>query len=807
MLGNVCDCDFNMKFFNFYFVCIYCFLIISLAHGAVLYNSSEIKRIEDIPMRRGKAGSFNKFTKEQLLNTKFPHKISNDIDLDPCKSGTFYDDVAMPNSLYEMELEMNRNLGNVTKQYNFSIQSTSLKPKIKKTYISSERKLISQYGKINAIVKSSVVDATKRSNDDVTSSGYIVIREELPLTLRSIKPEVVGFNSDGTTDLDVIVESQRSYNRWKRAATARRERIWDYGIIPYEIDTHFSGMHRSLFKQAMRHWENYTCVKFVERSATEHNNYIIFTERPCGCCSFVGKRGNGAQAISIGKNCDKFGIVVHELGHVVGFWHEHTRPDRDNHVQIVRDHIMTGQEYNFNKLTEEEVNSLGLPYDYDSIMHYARNTFSKGTYLDTIYPIETDTEGKKTAEIGQRIRLSEGDISQTKMLYKCPKCGQTLQKPSGNFSHYQININGSIRCEWRITASHGEHIQVNITDLDINKSDQCSTDYLEIRDGYFHKSKLIGRYCGKGWIQELITTTANRMLVVYVMSDKNYKQRGFAANYEAICGGEINVVHLEVGHFESPNYPDDYESNKECAWVFTAPESYQVALKFQTFEIENHDNCAYDYIEIHSGDSADSPLIGIYCGYKLPPDIRSSSNKLYVKFVSDSTVQKLGFSALYMTEFDECSSIDHGCEQMCINNLGGYECACKVGYQLHSDNKHCEDICGGRIDEPNGTITSPSFPDLYPGNKSCVWEIFAPLQQHITLNFTHFDLEGNNTECEYDRVEVYSKMSPTHLRRHGVFCGNYLPPVITSDKNILRIEFESDNTIHKSGFAAIFLTG
>lgn len=87
MLGNVCDCDFNMKFFNFYFVCIYCFLIISLAHGAVLYNSSEIKRIEDIPMRRGKAGSFNKFTKEQLLNTKFPHKISNDIDLDPCKSG------------------------------------------------------------------------------------------------------------------------------------------------------------------------------------------------------------------------------------------------------------------------------------------------------------------------------------------------------------------------------------------------------------------------------------------------------------------------------------------------------------------------------------------------------------------------------------------------------------------------------------------------------------------------------------------------------------------------------------------------
>lgn len=39
--------------------------------------------------------------------------------------------------------------------------------------------------------------------------------------------------------------------------------------------------------------------------------------------------------------------------------------------------VDSGQEYNFNKLTSEEVNSLGLSYDFDSIMHYARNTFSK----------------------------------------------------------------------------------------------------------------------------------------------------------------------------------------------------------------------------------------------------------------------------------------------------------------------------------------------------------------------------------------------------------------------------------------------
>ncbi|KAL3223065.1 hypothetical protein MRX96_027831 [Rhipicephalus microplus] len=115
-----------------------------------------------------------------------------------------------------------------------------------------------------------------------------------------------------------------------------------------------AGDHRALFKQAMRQWENHTCIKFVERGM-EHQHYIVFTERPVrvssspnggnvgGCCSFIGKRGNGAQVISIGKNCDKFGIVVHGLGHVFGIWHEHTRPDCDQHVDIVTRNIMTGQ--------------------------------------------------------------------------------------------------------------------------------------------------------------------------------------------------------------------------------------------------------------------------------------------------------------------------------------------------------------------------------------------------------------------------------------------------------------------------------
>lgn len=101
----------------------------------------------------------------------------------------------------------------------------------------------------------------------------------------------------------------------------------------------------------------------------------------------------------------------------------------------------------------------------NSIMHYAKNTFSKGTYLETILPI--DVPGKKRPEIGQRIRLSEGDIAQANLLYKCPKCGRTFQDNTGTFTSpsYYISSNEPEKCEWRITATHGERIVLNITDL------------------------------------------------------------------------------------------------------------------------------------------------------------------------------------------------------------------------------------------------------------------------------------------------------------------------------------------------------
>ncbi|XP_061399861.1 dorsal-ventral patterning protein tolloid [Musca vetustissima] len=633
-------------------------------------------------------------------------------------------------------------------------------------------------------------------------------------------------------------QNQNDVHRNRRAVTAKKERIWDYGVIPYEIDHIFSGAHKALFKQAMRHWENFTCIKFVERDPKVHPNYIYFTIKNCGCCSFVGKRGNGRQAISIGRNCEKFGIVVHELGHVVGFWHEHTRVDRDNHIIINKANIMKGQEYNFDVLSPEDVDSLGLPYDYNSIMHYARNTFSKNVYLDTIQPIGVRENEK--IEIGQRVRLSRGDIAQANLLYKCATCGRTFQQNAGQIiaPHFNyrsktkdrenvLDVEGSGNgvldeddddtatdfdrslesCEWRITATNGERIILQLHQVNLLSSPDCSKDYIEIRDGYWHKSPVIQRLCGNH-TSVTIKSDSSRMLISYVNRHGGSKgYRGFIADFEVVCGGDIYLT--DDRRIDSPNYPLEYFPDKECVWRITVPENHQVALKFQSFELENHDNCMYDYVEIRDGNSTDSELIGIFCGYKLPPNIKTNSNQMYVKFVSDGSVQKVGFSAVFMQEVDECQFGNHGCEHECINTLGSYQCGCFAGYELQADGKSCEDACGGIIDASvgNGTVNSPGWPDVYPISKECVWEIVAPANHAVFLNFTHFDLEGTKmqyTECNYDYLVIYSKLRDNRLKKIGVYCGHELPPTVNSEQNILRLEFFSDKSVQHLGFSAKF---
>lgn len=119
----------------------------------------------------------------------------------------------------------------------------------------------------------------------------------------------------------------------------------------------------------------------------------------------------GAQVVSLNRNgCIYKGIVQHEINHSLGFYHEHTRSDRDNYVVINWQNISPSMQSNFNK---ENTNNLNTPYDYSSVMHYGNTAFSING-LPTITPIPNPT-----VAIGQRVDMSNIDIQRINTLYKC----------------------------------------------------------------------------------------------------------------------------------------------------------------------------------------------------------------------------------------------------------------------------------------------------------------------------------------------------------------------------------------------------
>ena len=50
---------------------------------------------------------------------------------------------------------------------------------------------------------------------------------------------------------------------------------------------------------------------------------------------------------------------------------------------------------------------------------------------------------------------------------------------------------------------------------------------------------------------------------------------------------------------------------------------------------------------MRDGGSADSPVIGTYCGIQIPDPLTSTANFMFLKFVTDGSVQNLGFEASY----------------------------------------------------------------------------------------------------------------------------------------------------------------
>nr|CAD7602777.1 unnamed protein product [Timema genevievae] len=341
--------------------------------------------------------------------------------------------------------------------------------------------------------------------------------------------------------------------------------------------------------------------------------------------------------------------------------------------------------------------------------------------------------------IGQRNRIevifrTDRSIKKTGFMfqYEVETCGgniteqRLIKSPVNNNQH-----NSRVRCNWLITAPVGKRVTLRFTSFKIEYHPACNYDYIEpYDDKTTSEKKRMGRYCGNLDSDPPTIHSTGPYLSLLFVTDGSNQGEGFLASvmFTTVCGGITNVSQQS----QTLRYPASgkYATFLDCAWTLVAPLGQIVQLQITSLDLASCFNmstasCDCDYLEVRDGVSQYSDLIGRFCGNTAPPAFTSTSNKMWVHFVSDGTENRNGFQA-------QVSSIASICGNSMLNVTSSLQ-----------------------------ELTSPNYPGNYPVNIRCRWLLSSgPVgnlwnnMNQIYIHFKELDLETGGDNCRNDRLQV-----------------------------------------------------
>ncbi|KAM6215214.1 cubilin [Rhynchocyon petersi] len=342
-------------------------------------------------------------------------------------------------------------------------------------------------------------------------------------------------------------------------------------------------------------------------------------------------------------------------------------------------------------------------------------------------------------------------------------CGGIFKAPSGaiHSPNYPRPYRSNTECAWVIEVERNYRVLLNFTDFDLELQDSCIMAY----DGFDSTTTRLANVCGRQQLTNPITSSGNTLFVRF-QAGASGQNRGFQARFsqgKCCCGGFLLTSASDT--ISSPLFPATYPSNQNCSWIIQAqPPFNHITLSFSHFELEGSTDCSHDFLEILDGSNLDAPLRGRYCGSSMLHPITSFSNALTLRFVSDSRRSYAGFHATYVAS---------------------------------------SSACGGTFYMTEGTFNSPDYPEMYPSNVECVWNIVSSPGNQLQLSFITFQLEDSQ-DCNRDFVEIREGNATGHLV--GRFCGHVLPFNYSSIVgHTLWVRFVSDGSGSDTGFQATFV--
>jgi len=224
----------------------------------------------------------------------------------------------------------------------------------------------------------------------------------------------------GVYEGDMILTDEQARdlydNSTERQAVKDSTLLWPNAVIPYQFESRHTSSDLDIVNKAFAVYAAKTCLRLVKRTNQRDYVAIIVDKNVASRCgqSPVGRQG-GRQTLEL--NCLDETTVLHEVMHAVGFFHETCRYDRDTYVKIHYENIIGGtSNFNFKKFTSSQIQHLGEPYDYSSIMHYPAKALSKNGRV-TIERLDG-----RTAALGNN-RFSQVDVDKLNKLYRCSTTG------------------------------------------------------------------------------------------------------------------------------------------------------------------------------------------------------------------------------------------------------------------------------------------------------------------------------------------------------------------------------------------------
>ncbi|XP_017013207.2 cubilin homolog [Drosophila takahashii] len=344
-------------------------------------------------------------------------------------------------------------------------------------------------------------------------------------------------------------------------------------------------------------------------------------------------------------------------------------------------------------------------------------------------------------------------------------CNGRLSSISGSLKYppEDAQYDHNSQCTWLIRTDESLVLNVTFNSFDLEDSTECRFDWLQVNDGGSAADQEIGRFCGSQLPGGGNIVSSGNQLYLRFRSDNSTAKEGFDLTWNSIqpqCGGRFDLdTH---GTLSSPGSPGNYPKNRDCQWHLVAPISKRIKLTFAHLQLEEHDNCNFDYVLIK--DTISGSELDKFCSSGEPPEpLLLNTHQLEIHFHSDSEGSDRGFQLHYSTE----------------ENLPG---------------------CGGLYTDREGTISKSAAEGPEDESISCEYEIRLVAGEQIAIQFVRLVL--NTADC----LELLDVTDEGDSYLQDKICGTDAassnPPAFTSQSNRMKIKFYA----HSSSFQLNYRT-